>query len=415
MAMTKRVACLAVLLGWSTAFAQQTFRATVDLVGVDVQVLTRDGQPIPSLTAADFQVWINGHPRRVVSADFVTYPLKGDPKDAPARVPSMAAVAVETPARVNGRMVILAVDEASLEPNVARSAMRAAEKFIEQLPPEDVIGVYPFPISPMKLNLVHDHAQAVKQLVNIGGRLSSVSSEIFLGLGDVIDITSGDRRALQEVQDRECRDLTLFSRQACDQAVIGEAYSKAAFFESQYMQTLGSLRLLLQSLGRLPGRKVLVLVSGGLATSDRIGGRPDVKSMIKSAVEDASASNVVVYALQVDSTFLDSISASNKKTFDPGARSRAVSRDKTAQASGLEHVAGNAGGAVFRDEVGAGEVGFARVLRETSGYYLLGVETVATDRDGRAHTIRVKVNAKSATVRATTQVVIPVTRPKIQN
>ena len=102
---------------------------------------------------------------------------------------------------------------------------------------------------PADTRTVSDELRRRGQLDKIGGRLASETSDVYLGLGDVIDITSGDPRALQEVQDRECRDLTEFARQACNQSVIGSAQMKAAYFESQYMQTLGALRLLLQSLG----------------------------------------------------------------------------------------------------------------------------------------------------------------------
>ena len=41
---------------------------------------------------------------------------------------------------------------------------------------------------------------------------------------------------------------------------------------------------------------------------------------------------------------------------------------------GLEMIAGKAGGVLLRVEAGTGESAFGRVLRETSAYYLLGVE-----------------------------------------
>ena len=57
----------------STVSAQQppTFRSTVDLVAVDVQVVDKDGRPIGTLKPGDFDVQIAGKKRRVVSADFI--------------------------------------------------------------------------------------------------------------------------------------------------------------------------------------------------------------------------------------------------------------------------------------------------------------------------------------------------------
>jgi hypothetical protein len=57
--------------------------------------------------------------------------------------------------------------------------------------------------------------------------------------------------------------------------------------------------------------------------------------------------------------------------------------------------------------VGAGEMALDRVLRETSAYYLLGVEPGSTERDGKAHRLRVRVNQRGATVRSRQWVVLP--------
>src|SRR5689334_16316086 len=46
----------------------QTFRSTVDLVAVEVQVLDASGVPVAGLGPADFRVSIAGKPREVTSA-----------------------------------------------------------------------------------------------------------------------------------------------------------------------------------------------------------------------------------------------------------------------------------------------------------------------------------------------------------
>jgi len=47
------------------------------------------------------------------------------------------------------------------------------------------------------------------------------------------------------------------------------------------------------------------------------------------------------------------------------------------------------------------------VLRETSAYYLLGVEPATADRDGRPRELRVKVHRRGVSVRSRQWVVIP--------
>jgi hypothetical protein len=62
---------------------------------------------------------------------------------------------------------------------------------------------------------------------------------------------------------------------------------------------------------------------------------------------------------------------------------------------------------MLRVEAGNGDHAFDRVLRETSAYYLLGVEPAFEDRDGKAHFLRVEVERRGSTVRHRTQVLVP--------
>ena len=56
---------------------------------------------------------------------------------------------------------------------------------------------------------------------------------------------------------------------------------------------------------------------------------------------------------------------------------------------------------------GAGEYALSRVLRETSSYYLLGVEPQASDRDGSLRKLSVKVRRPGVTVRSREWVTVP--------
>ena len=61
--------------------------------------------------------------------------------------------------------------------------------------------------------------------------------------------------------------------------------------------------------------------------------------------------------------------------------------------------------------VGSGETAFQRIAREMMGYYLLGFEPEARDRDGRSHDIKVAVSRPKATVRARGLLSIPAAPP----
>src|SRR5262245_35110923 len=57
----------------SFARQQPSFRSSVDLIALDVQVVDGEGRPVRQLGPERFDVEIGGHRRRVVSTDFVDH------------------------------------------------------------------------------------------------------------------------------------------------------------------------------------------------------------------------------------------------------------------------------------------------------------------------------------------------------
>jgi hypothetical protein len=173
-------------------------------------------------------------------------------------------------------------------------------------------------------------------------------------------------------------------------------------FESQATASMAGLRVLFASLVQDPQRKTVVVLSGGLLSSDRIGGRPDVGAVIAQMGYEAAESGANLYVLHMDSSFLDAFSAAST-----GRIETSLMRESSAFESGLDRLAAAGGGARVHVSPGGEDAAFNRVLRETSSYYLLGVEPSEEDRDGRMHYITVKVKLPGAEVRARRTIVIP--------
>jgi hypothetical protein len=129
---------------------QPAFKSGVDLIVVDVAVVDRSGNPIAGLRPDQFEVTLDGKPRRVVSADFVEFVPRGQP---PPTVPLPAPAAMSrfssnerVPASpAQGRLIFLAIDQGSFKPLAARGAMEAARRFIDRLQPADRVGLVAFP------------------------------------------------------------------------------------------------------------------------------------------------------------------------------------------------------------------------------------------------------------------------------
>lgn len=366
---------------------QPTFKSGVDVITIDVHVVDRQGQPILDLKPADFEVHVSGDRRQVSSAELITYS---------AAATGTPAASSDAPARPR-RMFVLAVDEHSLHTGNAIAAVNAAERFIDRLQPDDLVGLHAYPSGNATHDLTNDHASVRRALRKIGGLFQEPSVRFNLSPSEVIDIASGDREALQRVQKRECPTGGM----GCSQRDIQtEATGQVSFMEMQVSQSVGGLRSLVRGLADVPGRKVLVLVSGGLISTDRAGGRANAAGEINELGREAALANLSLFALHLDWSFMAAQSSR-------GGLRTSYFRDSNMATTGLERVAGTAGGTVMRVHGTSPDVAFDRVLRETSAHYLLGVDGAASDRDGRPKTIRVTVKRRGAQVRSRTQVVIP--------
>jgi VWFA-related protein len=381
---------------------QPVFRTGVDLLRVDVQVVGDRGEPNPMLRAEDFEVAIDGRTRRVISAELVQYA-------APAPDAARAAVSIRTPGTVpeDSRLYVLAVDQASISAGGLMEVRQAVRRFVAQLRPEDMIGLYDFPFRLPGLDLTHDHsavARAFERIVGLRDRQLGVFS---LLPSEIIDITSGDRDALDKVVLRECDpDDT-----SCPTAVRQEAHAMAGYYETEAQQRLHGISNLVYGLSRVPGRKTVIMISGGMMSTTRTGGRPDVTGVMGLIGEAAAAADANFYVIHWDMSFFDAYSASTRRTAHaPHHAFQSLFDDRIAMSQGLEWFAGKSGGALLRVEAGTGDNAFTRVLRETSAYYLLGVEPQPEDRDGEAHFLRVRVKPRGSTVRHRTQVLIPIPR-----
>ena len=369
-------------------------RVDVELVLVDTMVVDRQGAPIVGLQSTDFDVSVGGRRRKVVSAGWVNHKHDGERGQTGGGAPL-----VEMSER---RRFMLAVDEHSFAPGAAKAAMQAAGRFIERLSPTDLVGLYTFPAGAGSGEFTTDHAAVRKKLDGVVGMLEPPPTTFNLTRSEITDISSGDAEAWNRVAARECGG-TGFT--GCRRNIQSEAVSLAGYMEIQLASSLSGLRGLIRGLGDVDGRKSLVLVSGGLFTSDRSGGRVNMGSEIRELGREAAQADINLYVLHMDSSFIDAFST--KRGITP-----TLFRDSNALAAGLEMVAGAAGGAVYRVQAGNGDFAFDRVLRETSAHYVVGVEVDASDRDGKPHPITVRVRQRGATVRHRAFVIIPVAQPK---
>jgi VWFA-related protein len=374
----------------------QRIRVNVDVVAVDVQVLDRTGQPVAALGPEKFTVTINGKRRRVVSAE----QIRSDTHDEGA-APAGGSPSSTTPKRV----IMIAVDCVSFDATGSRDAIQSVAEFVRTLQPDDYVGLSAYPNGAF-LAPTMDHAAVLRALNTVVGQRDGPGTGRFnLRPTEIIDasrdVPTGSGTTLDALFARECGDDI---GPNCRSLLMTEITHTALYYEGQSTASLGMLRNLLMQMQAYPGRKTLLLVSGGMVASDTPGGRPDLGSLGMQVGREAATANTAIYTLFVDTSLHDRYGAETRKG-DRTSTNR--SRDTAVLARWLEQFTGTAGGALFAVTVGNATSALSRIHTELSSYYLLGVEPAEEDRDGRTHEVAVKTTQSNVTVRGRRWVMIP--------
>jgi VWFA-related protein len=394
-----------VVVAAAAAHAQAPqFRSAVERILVDVQVVDAQGRPLENLGPGDFEVRFNREPRSIASVQFVRSAAIDTPAGGQTASRGFTTADANGGFGAGGRDFVIAVDESSFRASDAPAAIRAAQGFVEHLAPDDRVGLFTYPVFPHMFPITTDHRQVWRALDRVVGSSNPPSSRYHLTPLEVVDIEAGDPELVKQIAKREC--FPGVWQTECLRSIPADANAVASQYESTTQMCMNALRLLFSSLNQDPERKTVVIVSGGMFASDRVGGRPDLTTLVETLGEDAARAAANIYVLHLDSSFLNAFSAANAGGSATTA-SRSLMRQSSALALTLERLAGASGGTLVRVEPGAEDRAFQRILRETSAYYLLSVEPLAGDRDGRLRSISVRVRIAGADVRARSRVVIP--------
>jgi VWFA-related protein len=362
---------LALARPFDAAQAPQPFRSSVDLVPVDVNVVDSTGRPVADLTADDFALTVDGKPRRIVSAQFITVSRNTDAPESPTNYSSNAAAP-------GGRLIMIVIDQGNIGAGRGKYAIEAASRFISRLSKSDRVGLTTIPGAGPQLDFTANHALVRTMLQNIVGSAPLDDRQARTGISEALAFSRGNEQVIAEVIDRECPGMrTPEEIASCRRQLANEARTVYASSRSRTVDSLVSLRRVIERLVNTQAPKTLVLLSEGLFVERDVADVTWVGPV-------ASRGQVTLYVLQLDPPQFEAASAR-------------VSPSRTADIElgqdGLGLLAGLARGTVFR-VVSNAEYAFNRLALELSGYYLLSFEPQAGDRDGKPHRIKIDVPAR---------------------
>jgi len=361
------------------------FRAGVDVVTVPVRVLDSDGKPVEGLGAADFTVRVDDAPRKVASVEAVRTE-RTVTQEAPVQQTRSYSSNASAPAGGAARTVLLIVDVSGFEMTEARQVATQIGELLDQLPPEDLVGLVAIPVGTPAVDPTADREKVRAALRNLTGGATPPTSRYQISPGEAIAIqeeglerggAAGPRPVFDMVVEREC--FGEFRGSPCPQHVEREALVRARFIRDNVRLALRAFTNITNALPASPELKHLVLITGGLFHENGL------ETHYRDAGANLAGKTATLSIIQIEG-----LAGSAESRLEAGGP------DDRLLTRGLQLLAGATGADLLR--LGTLTTRFQRFSRELDAYYLVAISAEPQDLDGRRHQLEIAVAGRQVTV-----------------
>jgi VWFA-related protein len=403
--MKKRVS-LALLLSISTLMPvlgqtkpaddqDDVVKIRTNLVQVDA-VVTKDGKPVTGLTADDFEIYEDGRKQAITSFAYISN-VSGANAAKPEAPNKVTPDAPPQPIQrdVARRIIAVVVDDLGMSAESMNQVRRRLRKFIaEELQPNDLVAV-------------------IRTGSDVGALQQFTNDKRVLN------------RAVDQLRWNACSRMGLTVIQPV------ESLSGNACYYDSLTPTMKSLRFILDSMGRLPGRKSMILMSDSMPISrddwngtgippindaNKVGMKTEsfdpvtvganVTNMggwLRRLAETAIRSSVVIYSVDTQGLQYTGIAAAdsvNEKLPQKIPSFNGVVSDRSRMLEmnreGSERLAKQTGGFQVHN---SNDFQLDRIVEDQSGYYLLGYRPTDETFNRQFHQIKAKVKRSGLTLR----------------
>ena len=385
------------------ALPPPVFPSAVSLVEVPVVVTDRDGRFVPDLTKADFEVEERGVPQTITVFERVSIPIGRRPSPRPPPGPRPVRPTSSTNERLaDGRIFVLVLDGLHVSPGSIPAVRRAARQFVERsMGPDDLAAVLsPGAAEAATQDFTGDKARLLAAIDRFTGtKLRSATLEL------------DEERRLAGTTGTPVHG----GKDPSDAERADRAQSLSSVLET-----------LAGHLARVERRrKALLLFSEGVDynLADVMGGVQQRGSSVLAAAQRAVGAlmrtDVSVYAIDprgldwAGSTTerLPAYSSPNEPRADGSIPRMDFSepslRDEYRDSiASLRNIAESTGGFAAVDTNDPAPA-FARIVRETSDYYVIGYTPARPGKPGQFQPIRVRVRRPGLSVVARSGYAVP--------
>ncbi len=360
--LTRRPLLLAVAAAALSFVMPAAQQGTVPALVLDVVAVDKNGASVDQLAASDFIVTVDGSRRAVRSVRYVT---RGPGAAADAQALQAARTEPAQVAAEPSRTVLIVIDQTTLIRGDEKATTASVRAVVDRLGLDDRVGIVRLPLGANEsLVLNNDRPTLVASLRGVLGQAPASTIPLptdTLGIGDASrpvmlspDRAGSTERAAEVEQERA--------------AAAGRSELDRAMHEGRPASTnLADLQALFTSLQAMPGRKTVMIFSGGLVAADR--------TLIEQAGQAAARAHTTVQAFGLKSSRLGD--------FPPDARA-------------LESLARATGGQ-FVTLGRRPDQAITRVLAGSSSCYVL---TLEGDLDAAAGAVKVTTSRRDVALHA---------------
>ena len=362
--------------GQSRQDQTEVLRVYTELVQTDVMVFDKQGRFANGLTAADFELRIDGKLKPVEFFEKVTAgSVNEELQLAAARGSSVRPTSTGSglPAPLDrGRPIFFYIDDLHMDLASLQSARKLITRFINtEMGQNDEAAIASASGQIGFLQQLTDNKSVLRAALD-RVNLRSYSIKDFdrptMTEYQAIAVTNNDREMLQYFIDGTIRQFPGTPMSMAEARVRARAGGLARQSDAVTANTLIGLEGLIRAAKDLPGRKLVIFLSGGFLLGESSSNSRHRLQRITSA---AARSGVVIYSMDARGLVANLLDASSDAEFDrTGVLSRSSSSELNATQDGLHALAKDTGGrTVFNTN--SLDVGLSRALKETTTYYLL--------------------------------------------
>jgi VWFA-related protein len=346
-------------------------RVYTELVQTDVMVFDKSGKFVNGLKPENFELRVDGKPRPIQAFEKITAGSDEESQLAAAR--GATTVNLKRPVPLDrGRIVFFYIDDIHMDLAGVQAAKKTITSYIEkdmgqndQAAVTSASGQIGF-----LQQLTNDRMVLRTALDRLKPKTFYVKDPIRPQMNEyqAMLIDRRDPDVLGIFIDQTIQQNPGMTRDSAEAMVQARAASLLAYTASLTKNSLLGLKSLVQTARKLPGRKVVFLLSGGFQVHNQ---RGDLTGELRDITYDAAKSGVVIYSMDTRGLVASLTDASSDGLFDPTGRlDRASHGELYESQNGMNALAVDTGGkAIFNTN--DLRTGLAPALQETSNYYLI--------------------------------------------